>query len=1147
VRQPLDKQLRSQLEKTVGEARDIAEKAARITVERLGVEKSKPDAALNDVEKKLYKRLRAHGLQLGDKRDDSGKQGIDLLVEETAYQYWHRMLFARFLAENNLLMYFEAGTPVPVSLADCEELAKERGMDSMEFAAAFASKMLPQIFPIDSPVFELKLASNYIQDLEKRLYDLSPVTFQASDSLGWIYQFWQAKRKKEINETNKKIGARELPAVTQLFTEPYMVSFLLDNSLGAWWANRTLADDDFKNAQTEEELRQKAALPGLPLRYLRFVKNKAGFWIPAAGKFEDWPKKEKLREFKVLDPCCGSGHFLVAALQMLVPIRCVVEKLSVKDAINAVLKENLHGLELDMRCVEIAAFNLAFTAWTFPGAEGWRPLPELQVACSGLSVGVSKEDWIKISGKNKKLPYILGLLYGDFENAPTLGSLLNISMKLKEGIDWGDVYESLKYESLKTEDASVWHETSVTAQGVAKAAELLNKKYHWIITNPPYLAWGKQEDILKSYFEKNYSKSKNDIATAFLERCFKFCVYDNGTISIVLPQNWLFLTTYKHLREKLLKNEIWRLLVRLGSRSFETISGEVVKAILLTISRRNPNDIKPAITKSEMIHGLDVSDIKSPKDKDTALINCEIKSIEQEKQLKNPDARITFDDTDNKKLFSKKANSYQGIATGDYLHYGRFFWEIMNVDDKIWIYQQSTVDSTCDFGGKSNILYWDNGGGELAMSDSARIQGLEAWAKWGIAVTQMRKIPVTLHISTTFDNNTAVIVPKDKTHLPAIWCYCSSPEYNETVRRIDKKLNVTNATLVKVPFDLNHWKKVAKEKYPHGLPLPYSDDPTQWIFHGHPCGSVVWDETTKKTAQGQFRCDKTVLHIAVARLLGYRWPAELDVGMELAEEQREWVNRCTELAQFADEDGIVSIPAMRKEQSAENRLLGILETSYGKAWSVAALQRLLKSSGCEGTSLEYWLRNDFFRQHCELFGQRPFIWHIWDGLKDGFSVLVNYHKLGSRLLDSLIYTYLGDWISRQEREKGRTDGATERLDAARSLRQKLLAIQTGEAPLDIFVRWKPLDEQPIGWNPDLNDGVRLNIRPFMLAGDVKVRGAGVLRDKPKISWKNDRGADAPSAPWYNLGSSKGFDEGTRINDHHLTLEEKQKAKEKKND
>ena len=121
------------------------------------------------------------------------------------------------------------------------------------------------------------------------------------------------------------------------------------------------------------------------------------------------------------------------------------------------------------------------------------------------------------------------------------------------------------------------------------------------------------------------------------------------------------------------------------------------------------------------------------------------------------------------------------------------------------------------------------------------------------------------------------------------------PEYNEVVRRIDQKLNVTNATLAKVPFDFDRWTKVAEKRYPNGLPRPYSDDPTQWIFHGHPCGSVVWDETAKWTAHGRLRTDPTVLQVAVARLLGYRWPAEQDADMELADAQREWVRRSAKL------------------------------------------------------------------------------------------------------------------------------------------------------------------------------------------------------------------------------------------------------------
>ena len=372
--------------------------------------------------------------------------------------------------------------------------------------------------------------------------------------------------------------------------------------------------------------------------------------------------------------------------------------------------------------------------------------------------------------------------------------------------------------------------------------------------------------------------------------------------------------------------------------------------------------------------------------------------------------------------------------------------------------------------------------------------------------------------------------------MSSIFSFIESGEYLSEIRKLNQKLDVAAHTMVKVPFDLDHWTKVATAKYPIGLPSPYTDEPTQWIFHGHPCGSVVWDEERKWTVHGPLRTDDTVLHIAVARLLGYQWPAELDAGMELADEQREWVNRCEALVNYADEDGIVCIPPVRGEASGSDRLLNLLAAAYDDAWSNETLTELLKSADHAGKTLETWLRDKFFTQHCKLFQKRPFIWHIWDGLRDGFAALVNYHKLDAKLLEALIYTYLGDWISRQKQDIANgIDGAKERLAAAEALKSRLELILRGESPYDIFVRWKPLEKQPIGWDPDINDGVRLNIRPFLTVPDVNKKGTGVLRDKPNIKWNKDRGKDVESAPWYQVFN------GDRINDHHLTLAEKHTA------
>ena len=187
---------------------------------------------MSAAERVLRRRLRVHGRQLGDQREPkTGAQEIERLTHEVAYEHWHRMLFARFLAEKQLLIEAESG--VAISLAECEELARERAQDRWTLAGVFAERMLPRVFRPDAPALEVKLAPENRQALEQLVESLPADVFAATDSLGWAYQFWQSEKKNEVNRSEVKIGADELPAVTQLFTEPYMVSFLLDNGLGA--------------------------------------------------------------------------------------------------------------------------------------------------------------------------------------------------------------------------------------------------------------------------------------------------------------------------------------------------------------------------------------------------------------------------------------------------------------------------------------------------------------------------------------------------------------------------------------------------------------------------------------------------------------------------------------------------------------------------------------------------------------------------------------------------------------------------------------------------------------------------------------------------------------------------------------------------
>ena len=94
--------LRRQLERTVIEARDVAEAGARVALEALAVQHHEPYGHMDSEQRTLRRRLRAHARQLGDRPDvRSGGHAIDHLVHECAYEHWHGMLFARFLAEND--------------------------------------------------------------------------------------------------------------------------------------------------------------------------------------------------------------------------------------------------------------------------------------------------------------------------------------------------------------------------------------------------------------------------------------------------------------------------------------------------------------------------------------------------------------------------------------------------------------------------------------------------------------------------------------------------------------------------------------------------------------------------------------------------------------------------------------------------------------------------------------------------------------------------------------------------------------------------------------------------------------------------------------------------------------------------------------
>ena len=1181
----LHRDVRKTLEGVVREARKAAEDGARTALRELGVADARAPSWLDDGRRALRVRLRAHARMLADPLDTGEPTRMLRLVREIAYAHWHRALFARFLVENGLLVDVAAGN-ARVSREDLTSIAEDEGKDVAEVAAEYAQPMLPEIFPADDPVLALRLPAEARQRLADLVEGLPAQTFKADDALGWTYQFWQADRKEEVNRSEVKVGGDELPAVTQLFTEDYMVLFLLENTLGAWWAGKRLAEDPglARDAADEDELRRKLSLEGYSWTYLRFVRED-GVWRPAAGTFPSWPPRAA--EITVLDPCMGSGHFLVFALDILVALRRAEGELSEAEAVTAVLSDNLHGLEIDPRCTQIAAFALALAAWKRMG--GVRPMPKLHLACSGLPIGMGKAEFVRLAEKIAEADGFAGgradllgrernpleeralsrrragleRLHDLFAQAPVLGSLIDPRRALGDGTlfeeGFDDLFGVLEKVLRQTNDDPEVREAAVTAQGLSKAAQLLAAHFTLIATNVPFLGRRKQDVVIVNFIDTNYPSARADLSTAMMMRFIR-----GNCGAFVSPANWFYISSYKNFRREILSESNLAIAINLGPAAFDDMNWWAAHTAFTIFSGSRQQAAASGM--------MDPSE-KGAAQKSLAVRFGNIVEVATTVSQVNPDQRIITISTSAQTLLEAHAVSLAGIMNGDTPRFIKCYWEIVK-HTPMWAFLRSTVEEKTYYGGSSGVIYYDSESGKLREDDEVRREklhysdqrGNSIWGRKGIAVSQMGSLPASLYCGEKFDSNVAVICPNDERSIEAIWAFASSSEFNDAARQIDKKLNVTNATFAKMPFDLAHWQRVAAERYPNGLPKPYSNDPTQWLFDGHPRGSAdpnTPDANGNPTRPG---LAQHPLQVAVARLLGYRWPRQTGSSfMDCpAIDEPDDIDR----AGVVDADGIVCLPSLHGEAGAAERVRAILRAAWGADWAEGVVRTCFEAEGWD-KDLDSWLADGFFDGHCKLFHQTPFVWHVWDGMRAGFSALINYHKLcapdggGRRLLEKLRDTYLGEWISAQRRAVVSGDATAEdRLAAAEHLRGELTRIIEGEPPYDIFVRWKPLHEQPIGWEPDIDDGVRLNIRPFLNARPWRARGqkACILRVTPGV--KKHAGADRGGEPfrerddypWFwaedhnvetvDFPGGEGF-KGRRYNDFHFTRAFKQAARDRK--
>jgi hypothetical protein len=385
------------------------------------------------------------------------------------------------------------------------------------------------------------------------------------ETIGWVYQFFngQDERRKMREESHAPRNSRELAVRNQFFTPRYVVQFLTDNTLGRIW---------YEIRGTNTGLAEKC----------EYMVRKTG------EEFAPRPKKDP-RDVRVLDPACGSGHFLLYAFDLLLTIYeeahsdpespksevtgttisedfPTIETLR-KSVPGLILAYNLYGVDIDPRCAQIAQLALWMRA---------------QKACRDFRIGPAERGYIRRSNivvaeplvadeqiakefvaklDDTELGHVFTTLVDSLNLAGEMGLLVRVEKIVGSTLDRGKTGELFAppEERIRAALARFMSDddrrsstrrrlfADDTAHGMALLG-LAETKFDVVLMNPPF---GDASARSKREFEKAYPNTRNDIYAAFVERGVEL-LSSHGRLGAITSRTGFFLPSFRRWREEIL-------------------------------------------------------------------------------------------------------------------------------------------------------------------------------------------------------------------------------------------------------------------------------------------------------------------------------------------------------------------------------------------------------------------------------------------------------------------------------------------------------------------------------------------------------------------------------------------------------------------
>jgi len=631
--------------------------------------------------------------------------------------------------------------------AQAEELLWREGLLQ---ACAAVTQEIGVLFDPADPYAKVWPSFRTLRAVVDRLNELPEDAFRTDELLGWVYQYFQTEEKEKVTagesftqklKKTKKITGADIATYTALYTERYMVDFLLQNSIGAYWMEM------YPDSRAKEAWQ---------------------YYVTPATPHTRLPKP--LKEWKLLDPAMGSGHFLVVAFDLLAQLYEEERQMEAQGRLprgwsvpagqtaRVILENNLHGIDIDLRAAQLAALALYLKAKELGWDEaGGPPRLNLVVADAVLTRGEAYERLLAQYKDNPAIQEAIRSIWYALENVRELGSLVRVEEEVDKAIriarvndnkqtplfasvrDWfqykNTLYQRL-HEVYEIEGGKSDTNVRIFGSEIQKSLTLLkilSNRYDTVFTNPPYMGSKQMEGVLKRFVDQHYKAGKRDLYSAFILRCLELAV-DDGRVAMVTQQSWMFLKTFENFRalpkEKLDKKKpdqfdgILRTvsiesLAHMGANAFSEISGEIVNVVLFTFRNQKPSD-NHRLVAYRLIGG-------SSADQKKAMLLSAISSnngykVVQKRFLNIESSPLSYWLTDRlldfmgqERRLSTIAHAGGGVGTRDENRFLRKFWEVPSYIDWWKPYAK---------GGKyqkwvgllDNVIDWENDGERVKNS-----------------------------------------------------------------------------------------------------------------------------------------------------------------------------------------------------------------------------------------------------------------------------------------------------------------------------------------------------------------------------------------------------------------------------------------------